>query len=99
MAQSIRNSLLVLVSLSLAGCATPKAVTPQRCPTPPGELLVKPQPLPEIRQKTLNQSQAMAIWLNQIQLYEIQRDRYSRLQKWGTTQCKWSAPSPVRLEK
>ncbi len=98
MARRTRNSLLVLVSLSLAGCATPKPVIPQRCPTPPGELLVKPQPLPEIKQKTLNQSQAMAIWLNQIQLYEIQRDRYSRLQKWGTTQCKWSAPSPVRLE-
>ena len=99
MARRTRNSLLILVCLSLAGCVTPKAVQPQRCPTPPGELLVKPQPLPEIKQKTLNQSQAMAIWLNQIQLYEIQRDRYSRLQKWGTTQCKWSAPSPVRLEK
>jgi len=99
MARRTRNSLLALVCLSLAGCATPPAVQPQRCPTPPGELLVKPQPLPEIKQKTLNQSQAMAIWLNQIQLYEIQRDRYSRLQKWGATQCKWSAPSPVRLEK
>jgi len=99
MARRTRNSLLVLVSLSLAGCVTPKAVPPQRCPTPPGELLVKPQPLPEIRQKTLSQSQAMAIWLNQIQLFELQRDRYFRLQKWGTTQCKWSAPSPVRLEK
>jgi len=92
MARRTRNSLLALTALLLAGCATPKPVTPQRCPTPPGELLVKPQPLPEIKQKTLNQSQAMAIWLNQIQLFELQRDRYSRLQKWGTTQCKWSAP-------
>jgi len=99
MARRTRNSLLVLTALLLAGCATPKPVAPQRCPTPPGELLVKPQPLPEIKQKTLNQSQAVAIWLNQIQLFELQRDRYSRLQKWGTTQCKWSAPSPVRLEK
>lgn len=89
---SKRNSLIVLVALLLSGCATPQPVQPQRCPTPPGELLVKPQPLPEIKQKTLNQSQAMAIWLNQIQLFELQRDRYSRLQKWGTTQCTWSAP-------
>ena len=99
MARRTRNSLLGVLLLSLAGCATPQAVQPQRCPTPPGELLVRPQSLPEIKQKTLNQSQAMAIWLNQIQLYELQRDRYSRLQKWGTTQCKWSAPSPVRLER
>lgn len=95
---SKRNSLIVLVALLLSGCATPKPLMLERCPTPPGELLVKPQPLPEIKQKTLNQSQAMAIWLNQIQLFELQRDRYSRLQKWGTTQCKWSAPSPVKLE-
>jgi hypothetical protein len=98
MARRTRNSLLGVLLLALAGCATPPAVIPQRCPTPPGELLVKPQALPEIKQKTLNQPQAMAIWLNQIQLFELQRDRYSRLQKWGATQCKWSAPSPVKLE-
>lgn len=41
----------------------------------------------------LTQGEAIATWLNHIQLYEIQRARYARLQAWGQAQCQWPAPS------
>jgi hypothetical protein len=87
-----RLAALGLTGALLAGCAHTPEPAPTQCPAPAGELLVKPQRLPAIPPGPLTQGQAIATWLNHIQLYEIQRSRYARLQAWGQTQCAWPTP-------
>ena len=87
-----RAAVLGLAAALLAGCAHTPEPAPTQCPVPSGELLVTPEKLPAIRPGPLTQGEAIATWLNHIQLYEIQRSRYARLQAWGRTQCGWPAP-------
>lgn len=91
---------LALISLTLAGCQTPRPILQASCPTPPGELLVEPPKAPKIEAKggRLTLQNAISIWLNEKELYRVQTDKFSRLQKWGRTQCQWaSAPPPPKL--
>lgn len=87
-----KAAVVGLTAALLAGCMHRPEPAAVQCPTPPGELLVTPGRLPAIRPGPLTQGEAIANWLNHIQLYEIQRARYARLQAWGQAQCQWPAP-------
>jgi hypothetical protein len=77
------------VAGALTGCAHQADTVKVNCPTPPGSLLVAPERLPAIKPGPLSRQAAIKIWLEHIKLYELQRDRYRRLQDWGATQCEW----------
>ena len=83
---------ILLVAGVLAGCAHKAEPLTIDCPTPPGELLVAPERLPAIKPGPLTRQAAITAWLNHIGLYEVQRDRYRRLQEWGVKQCNWASP-------
>lgn len=91
---------LALISLTLAGCQTAAPIVRPSCPTPPGELLVEPPKAPKIEAKggRLTLQNAISIWLNEKELYRVQTDKFSRLQKWGRTQCEWGAPPKGKLQ-
>ena len=92
--------VISLTALILAGCQTASPIVRPSCPTPPGELLVEPPKAPKIEAKggRLTLQNAVSIWLNEKELYRVQTDKFSRLQKWGRTQCEWGTPPKVKLE-
>lgn len=81
---------LVLLALMLAGCATKPELT--TCPAPAGELLIPPPPLARLPDGPMTQQDATTAWLNDMELFKVQRGRYVKLQGWGFDQCKWPKP-------
>lgn len=80
---------LILLALMLSGCASHPE--PTTCPAPAGELLVLPAPLARLQSGPMTQQMAVTEWLNDMELFKLQRGRYIALQSWGVTQCKWPA--------
>lgn len=37
----------------------------------------------------MSQQDAVTAWLNDIELFRVQRESYTALQAWGVGQCKW----------
>jgi len=87
-----------LVAFAVAGCQHQAPVLKVMCPTPPGELMIEPPRLPKIEDAKVPWSEAIAIWLNEKEIYRRQASRLARLQLWGAVQCKWSTPVPLKLE-
>lgn len=81
---------VALIAALLAGCC--HVPDPMPCPAPAGELLVAPQRLPAAPAGPMSRAGAVKLWLQHIEAYELQRDRYGRLQQWGQAQCQWPAP-------
>jgi hypothetical protein len=71
----------------LSACSTAPAVT--ACPAPDGQLLLPPQPLPQLPDGAMTQQDAVTAWLNDIALFRIQQLSYAQLQQWGRDQCGW----------
>lgn len=85
---------LILLALMLSGCAT--HTDPPPCPAPAGELLVPPPMLARLPDGAMTEQDAIVAWLNDIELYRVQRGRYAKLQGWGFDQCKWPRPADAK---
>lgn len=79
---------IIAVSLTLAGCAT--TPQPMTCPTPPGEYMAPPEPLPRLEGGSARQVfQALA---KDQEAYSVTAARLTGLQQWGRDWCGWQAP-------
>lgn len=82
--------ILILLAVMLSGCATKPE--PTLCPAPAGELLVPPASLTRLPPGPMTEQDAVTTWLNDTELFTVQRGRYVALQRWGISECGWPKP-------
>lgn len=84
---------LVILAQALSACSTTRVVE-QPCPAPAGSTLVPPKPLPQITGASLTLQEAIRLWLDDIEQYNLNAKRHAALIEWGVAQCKWPQITP-----